>query len=150
MKTSAASTARDAHAASPARDAHAADLFEELLRRGHSATLRARGGSMWPSLRDGDVVTVAPARSVRRGEIVAVRCGDALVLHRAVSVEPGGAQVVLRGDSLPAADGKFALDEILGRVVSVRRGARTLAPGRGRLAFAGRLWQRIARRVRAA
>jgi phage repressor protein C with HTH and peptisase S24 domain len=131
------------------------DLFAELLAKGHRATLRARGGSMWPAIRDGDVLTLAPLRAgdeggppaVRPGDVVALRCGEALVVHRVVRCEGGG--VVLRGDALPREDGAFAASAILGRVVAVRRGSQELRLGRGALAPLQRLVLRALRKVRA-
>lgn len=36
------------------------DLVEEHLRQGRRVRLRARGSSMWPAVRDGDILTLAP------------------------------------------------------------------------------------------
>jgi hypothetical protein len=142
------------------------DLLGELLAKGRCATLRARGGSMWPAIRDGDVLTLAPLRGgdqsrtaplhrrdeswaapLRAGDVVALRCGEALVVHRVVRCESGG--VVLRGDALPREDGAFAASAILGRVVAVRRGSRRLRLGRGALAPLHRLLLRALRKVQA-
>src|SRR5207249_3763069 len=60
-------------------------LLEELLARGHSATLRVSGGSMWPALRDGDVVTLAPATTFHPGDLAAALAGNDLVIHRVIS-----------------------------------------------------------------
>lgn len=122
------------------------DLLEELLGRGLRATVRARGGSMWPALRDGDVLTLQPlppSRASGHRAVLAVRCGDALVIHRAVARR--GDAVVLRGDANPAPDGAFPLTAILGEVVAVRRDGRPVRLSSGRLA--GVL--RFVRRVRA-
>lgn len=127
-----------------------AELLGELLAKGRSATLRARGGSMWPAIRDGDVLTLSPlggAAPLRRGDVVALHCGGALVVHRVVRCEPGG--VVLRGDALPREDGAFAVSAVLGRVVSVQRGSRKAPPGRGTAAPLHRLILRAVRKVRA-
>ena len=105
------------------------DLLAELLGRGKSLAFCARGGSMRPALRDGDVITLAPlARPPRRGEVVAARRGGLLAVHRVVALVPGGA--VLRGDACAAEDGVFTHDELIGRAVSVRRGQVRLSAGR--------------------
>ncbi len=145
-------------------------LLEELLRRGQRATVRARGGSMWPALRDGDVLTLqgitealnlqglkysAPSgeitkdldlQSIKHRDAVAVRCGDALVIHRAVRIL--GDAVLLRGDACPAPDGAFPLSAVLGRVAAVRRNGRAVRLSRGRLAPLFRLLLRAARAFR--
>lgn len=130
-----------------------ATLLGELLGRGQRATLRARGGSMWPFLRDGDVVTLAPLTApILLGEVLLARRGDELVLHRAVRLTEGGP--VLRGDALPREDGVFPAAQLLGRVVRLRRAGHA---GRGypparlfalAMAPACRLWLRVARRAR--
>jgi drug/metabolite transporter (DMT)-like permease len=88
---------------------------------------------MWPALRDGDVLTVAPLRGpVRPGDVLATVRAGRLVVHRAREVSAAG--VVLRGDSCAEADGPFAHGELLGRVVEARRAGHRLSPGR----FSGR------------
>jgi len=71
---------------------------------------------MWPWIRDGDVLTVAPGQP-RAGEVVVALCGGRLVIHR--SVAPG----CVRGDALTAGE---SADRILGVVVAARRGRRAL------------------------
>ena len=148
------------------------ELLEELLARGKPVTVRARGGSMWPALRDGDVLTLRKIpqgldlqgpkyffssgkitqgldlQALKHREVVAVRCGDALVIHRAV--RRWGAVVVLRGDACPAPDGAFPLAAVLGRVVAVRRAGRPVPLRRGWLAPLFRTLRRAARLVRRA
>ena len=111
------------------------ELVAVLLARGRSVAVRARGGSMRPALRDGDVITLGPLdRAPRRGEVVAARRGSLLIIHRVVRVirviaqGPGG--VALRGDACAAGDGVFSLGELLGRAISVRRGGERLSRAR--------------------
>jgi hypothetical protein len=124
--------------ASPAQDAapppteprgDPLDLFAELLGRGLPVTIRARGGSMRPALRDGDVLTVAPLRGpLLVGEVVAARRGGLLALHRVREVQ--GGRVRLCGDACAQDDGFFEPAEVLGRAVAARRGDRALAAAR--------------------
>ena len=103
------------------------DLFAELLGRGLPVTILARGGSMRPALRDGDVLTVAPLSGPARvGEVVAARRGRLLALHRVHEVQ--GGRVRLCGDACAQDDGFFTPGELLGRAVAVRRAGRTLTP----------------------
>ena len=105
------------------------DLLAELLGRGLPVTIKARGGSMRPALRDGDVLTVAPLPGpVRVGEVVAARRGSQLSLHRVREVQAG--RVRLCGDACAHDDGFFEPSELLGRAVAVRREGRPLAPAR--------------------
>ena len=105
------------------------ELVAELLARGRSVAVRARGGSMRPALCDGDVITLGPlARAPRRGEVVAARRGSLLVIHRVMALVPGG--VLLRGDACAAGDGVFTNGELIGRAISARRGDERLSPVR--------------------
>ena len=129
------------------------ELFAELLGRGLSVSIRARGGSMRPALEDGDVLTIAPLSPkgpVRVGEVVAARRGSLLALHRVREVQ--GGSVRLCGDACASDDGLFDRAELLGRAVAVRRGGRALGPARlgglqGRLLGFLRPLTRVALRV---
>lgn len=75
---------------------------------------------MHPTVRDGDLVTVAPfgARGPRRGEVVFYADAEGrFVAHRVVSVS--NETVVTRGDALAADDPRVAREALLGRVVAV-------------------------------
>jgi hypothetical protein len=108
------------------------ELMSAALARGACFRFTARGFSMDPFVRDGDVLTVARLR--RRpglGQVVAVR-GPAtgrLVVHRVVAHASGG--VLVRGDGAGQADGVTAPRDVLGVVVSVERGGRRVRLGRG-------------------
>ena len=76
-------------------------LAAESLRRGTTLRVRARGGSMLPFLRDGDVLVVRPAAAAEIG-IGDVICYEppagGLCLHRVIAREDRG--FVTRGDAL--------------------------------------------------
>lgn len=97
------------------------DLLAELLARGASARFVARGGSMSPWIRDGDVVTVEPG-AARRGDVAAFRHSRAdgrLRVHRLVRRDADG--WLAQGDRLARADGVVPDGEILGVVRQVER-----------------------------
>lgn len=48
------------------------------------ALLRVDGGCMAPTLREGDRVTVRPARTPRRGDVALLSCSGWLEIHRLV------------------------------------------------------------------
>jgi hypothetical protein len=125
-----------------------AGLVAQLLGAGAAVELEARGGSMSPWVRDGDVVTITPFGAagtalLRPGAVVAFRHpqGDRLVVHRLLRRE--GAGWLARGDRSRQPDGVVAGGDLLGLVVGVaRRGWRVPLPrGRAGLALvsAGRL-----------
>jgi signal peptidase I len=89
--------------------------LRELLGRGVSVRLRARGGSMRPFVRSGSWIWVDPPDGApRAGDVLAVERGGRILTHRVVEVTAAG--VRLRGDAMRAEDGVFAPDEVLGRV----------------------------------
>lgn len=102
-----------------------AELLQAVLARGVPFRFRARGMSMHPFIKDGDVITVSPlaGRAPATGEIVAFqRDARHLVVHRIVAVS-GGAYVI-QGDSQLAADDHVARDHVIGRVVRAERNGR--------------------------
>ena len=90
------------------------ELARGLLGRGRSVRLIARGGSMWPWLRDGAVVRIDP-RAPRRGEIAAAIHQGELILHRLVG-ESGG-KLLLRGDALDGVE-RVARGAVIGAIPS--------------------------------
>jgi Peptidase S24-like len=92
--------------------------LRDLLASGHRARFRAMGDSMYPAIRNGDAVEIAPCElsDIRRGDIVLASIARGLTLHRVVRISPEG--VVMRGDNAWRADPPFGSEELLGRVVN--------------------------------
>lgn len=114
----------------------AGELIGQLLRRGETLRLRARGSSMRPAVHDGDVVSVAPAHGggVRIGDVVCyLDATQRLFLHRVV--HRSDTAVVTRGDALAHTDTVTA-EAVLGRVVAVEHPPRLRrVAGRARRAW---------------
>jgi len=109
------------------------DLSTELLRQGKSIRFRATGRSMYPTIREGEAITVEPITpsSVRTGDIVLYRSAGQHVAHRVTRVErEGGRSVrfVLRDDTSGIRDETVTSEQILGKVVAAERGGRTVNP----------------------
>ena len=122
-----------------------ARLVESLLSAGRAVRFRAEGDSMAPAIGDGDVVTVAPVGEPAPGDVLLCRTGDRLVLHRLIGVDTSGRAVrfILRGDAARRPDPPVDKDDVLGRVVAVRR-RRAARLIRRRLGWARRLARRVA------
>jgi len=128
------------HEMSPADLAH---LAAEVLESGNSVRFRALGGSMDPFIRDGDVVVVRPCAHIRLGDIVLCCPGEGRpVVHRIVGVQrvAGYEKYLLRGDAVRCADGYVTLQEVLGRVAGVERGAKFIKLDGGGLRLLGLVW----------
>ena len=90
------------------------ELAADLLAKGHSARLRAVGGSMRPWMRPGTMVTLVPIpdpATLRVGEVVLAVCEGRPMLHRIVQTRPG---LRTKGDALGHLDPPPSA--ILGRV----------------------------------
>ncbi len=84
------------------------------------------GNSMFPDIKNGDCVLVAPLLSPECGDVVVYERSGELVVHRVVKVLNGS--VVTKGDNLSEVDGKTDMDKIRGVVVMIVPGGRfTLA-----------------------
>jgi hypothetical protein len=109
------------------------DFLEVVLARGASFRFRARGFSMHPFIKDGDVITVSPWRGARLhpGDVVAFCQPDTgkLVVHRILAINSQG--FLLQGDNNPGADGLAPSAGILGRVARVERNGRIIRLGWG-------------------
>lgn len=108
-------------------------FLRDVLGRGLPFRFTARGMSMDPFIRDGDVVTIVPcaAGRPRTGDVVAI-CDprdEHLVVHRVVAVVPGG--LLVRGDANDAADGVVPRRGAFGVVSAVQRRGRHVTLGSG-------------------
>jgi len=114
-----------------------AELLQAVLDRGLPFRFRARGCSMHPFIKDGDVITIAPYRdrAPAVGDIVAFqRSARHLVVHRIVAVAADA--YIIQGDGLPTADDRVPRSQIIGYVVGAERNGHpvrlaTGLPGRG-------------------
>jgi hypothetical protein len=96
-------------------------LVSGVVRAGERCWIEARGESMKPSIRDGDLVLLAePPREARPGRVVLAAARDRYLLHRIVSVELDAVRT--RGDSCVENDGPVAKSAVLARAIAVKRG----------------------------
>ena len=88
------------------------------------------GRSMLPLIRDGDLVLVAHGHAaVRQGDVVVFRREGELVAHRVLRVYGSGAgkRFLTKGDNALRLDPLLSAEEIVGRVLDVRRGDRQMS-----------------------
>jgi hypothetical protein len=109
-------------------------MLGDLLLRGYPVRFRAEGRSMFPAIRDGQMITVEPIgrRPVRIGDVVLYRHGRAAIAHRVVRVRSsagGIVELLLRGDAAGACDAPVAPGQVLGRVVAVERAGSAVRRG---------------------
>ncbi len=106
------------------------DLTAELLSRGTRVRFRPSGRSMYPSIREGELITVEPVQpsDVKLGDIVLYRSERGPIAHRVVEIASQDSRVFrLRGDASLSCDEPVEAHRILGRVVGVERNGRSVA-----------------------
>lgn len=122
------------------------ELATGLLREGKPVEIIVGGRSMWPLLRDGDVVRLELAQSIRVGDVAAIWRDGHLVVHRVASIDAG--VVRLRGDNLASDDGPVQASEVLGVVRVHRRGTREVRHDTRLARVLNRLVAGLSRRTR--
>jgi len=98
-----------------------ASIAQEVLGRGRSLRFKAKGGSMSPFIRNGDVVEVVPVkRKINLGDIV-LYCSSHgnPVVHRVI--RRGKESVTTKGDSVSSSDQPLLSKQVLGRVMVVEK-----------------------------
>jgi hypothetical protein len=132
------------------RETIGCELAAEVLRTFGELRLQATGSSMLPAVWPGDILTVRShaAAEPLPGDIVVFKRDGRLVTHRVVEVRDPKSEVripnpesriptpvpriefVTRGDRVRQNDAPISSHELLGRVVALKRGSRTLVPHR--------------------
>jgi Peptidase S24-like len=109
-------------------------LAAEMLRGHGSVCLELRGTSMLPCLWPGDELTIQNAAlcEVVPGDMVLVMRDSRFFVHRLIERQEDQDRVlwITRGDSVQQNDAPVSASELLGMVVGIRRGDRSLVPRR--------------------
>jgi len=96
-------------------------IAQEVLGRGRTLRFKARGGSMSPFIRNGDVLEVVPVKGkINLGDIILYYSsyGNSVV-HRVIQRNKGS--IITKGDSVPGSDQPVLFRKVLGRVVAVEK-----------------------------
>ncbi|MGH7986889.1 MAG: S24/S26 family peptidase [Candidatus Binataceae bacterium] len=103
------------------------ELLVDTLRISGKTRLRVFGTSMLPAVWPGDEVALDGAMLIPAvGEIVMFSRHGRLFIHRVVERRTcnGETELVTRGDALAECDPPIKLDQVLGRVIAIRRHGR--------------------------
>ena len=98
-----------------------ASIAHEVLDRGRALRFKAKGGSMSPFIRNGDVMEVVPVKGkINFGDIILYHssCGSP-VIHRVI--QRNKESIITKGDSVPSSDHQVLFKHVLGRVVAVEK-----------------------------
>lgn len=102
----------------------ALDLWRQT---GQPHYIPVQGESMLPFLRAGDEVLVAHRyHDIRRGDIVVFRIGDKLIIHRVLQIDGHTGRITTGGDNTTRFDDPVTHADIIGRVIGLRRGRKTV------------------------
>ena len=126
-------------------------VIDDALTSGTIVRFRAEGASMYPTIRDGETITVVAVSpdEVVRGDVLLCRNGTRVLAHRVVGVATNGTERLfqLKGDAKIECDAPVGARAIVGAVVNVRRNGR-LIPLRGRASHMRRAVRAAASRAR--
>jgi hypothetical protein len=110
------------------------ELLIEVLHKGAAFRFRAKGFSMSPFIKDGDIITVAPLRGNRPrfGDVAAFMnpSTEELVVHRVIG-KRDNSRFFIRGDNLSTQKHLISISQILGKVEKVERDGKAVALGLG-------------------
>jgi signal peptidase I len=114
----------------PESDISGERSVREMLRTRGTALLRVTGGSMGPFLHSGDFVVVHHKRleELSSGCVVVFAREGRLVIHRVLrrGMQKGERVLFTKGDAAQRPDSPVNRGELLGEVVSIERGFRSL------------------------
>ncbi len=98
-----------------------ASIAQEVLGRGRILKFKAKGGSMSPFIRNGDVVEVVPVKGkMNLGDIILYHSSYGNpVVHRVI--QRNKESIITKGDSVPNSDQPIFSKQVLGRVVAIEK-----------------------------
>lgn len=109
------------------------ELMHSILDRGASFRFKAKGESMAPFIKSGDILTVAGLQDKipRIGDVAVVvnPANGSVLVHRVIGTTSDG--VMVKGDNCHRIDGVFRRDAVIGIVRAVERGAKKVYYGGG-------------------
>lgn len=112
-------------------------ICTELLRQGYQFKFKAPGDSMYPTICDGDLITVEQKKpsDVCVGDIILYHHENGVVAHRVINIQAPQSSVpstqhlfLLRGDAAIKDDAPVGSAQILGKVVAIERNGRRIDP----------------------
>jgi len=98
-----------------------ASIAQGVLSRGKTFKFKAKGGSMSPFIRNGDVVEVVPVKGkVNFGDVILYHSSYGNpIIHRVI--QGNKENIITKGDSVSNFDQPILSKQVLGRVVAVEK-----------------------------
>lgn len=103
---------------------------------------------MYPFIRSGDILKIAPigAEEIKPGDVIFYRFGDErIAAHRVLkrSIRSGRIVFIVKGDSVPDSGQNVYSNDVLGRVITIERGDRSIVLDSGLNRFVSILYARV-------
>jgi len=120
----------------PLENTHAVqcELAGEVLRSSGSLRLRVTGRSMLPAIWPGDTLEIEHANpdAISEGDIAMFSTEHRFVAHRVVTKDctAGKSEIRTQGDAVSCPDSPVAAGELFGKVSSIVRNGKRIAPRR--------------------
>jgi signal peptidase len=114
------------------------DISTQILNNGCSFSFKAHGLSMYPFIRNGDIITVQSVdlNALCIGDIAFYKSDiEKLIAHRIIKkkYQDNRLMLLMRGDSVFKNDGWIYSDQVLGKVVSIQRDKKFIELDKGGL-----------------
>ena len=107
---------------------HLKQISKEIINSGHQLRTRVGGYSMFPYLRQNDIVTIKPVldENLRIGDILVFQQHTKLIAHRLIKKTTliDNTYYICKGDSLMVRDYKISIRDILGKIIAFERNRR--------------------------
>lgn len=124
-----------------------ASLSNKIYSKGSALCFKVRGSSMYPFIRDGDILAIQPVEisDLRIGDIVSFESGSQkIIAHRLIQkqLQKGTVFLRTRGDAVKKPDDFITEKQIVGRVFKIKRGHKIIQINRGFRLIAAIIWTR--------
>lgn len=113
------------------KDIDLLELSKDIFRKGKSARFQAKGWSMRPFIRDGDIIVVSPIEnsSIKAGDVVFhLTTENKVIVHRVIKKykkdKDNRITMLIKGDATFSSPEKVEMQDVLGKVVEVERNGR--------------------------
>ena len=104
------------------------ELWCEALESGYTMRYRALGGSMFPFIRHGNILTVKPDRKLHVGDVILYRNNKKLIAHRLIKKMSLQSipYLITKGDNLKHTDSPVSFSELLGKIKIIENGEKVI------------------------
>jgi signal peptidase I len=101
------------------------NLRKEAISKGHSLQTVVSGYSMFPFLRNGDLLTVEPVpmETIKQGDVVVFEVKEKWIAHRVIEIKKwrGSIILTLKGDTNVEPDPPVTIHNYIGKIVALQR-----------------------------